>query len=89
MGVELSITIEDIRAIFPADWVCPALGRRMQFGRGKLHDMSPTLDRLNAQWGYVPGNIAVISYAANRAKGAMRAEELERIATWMRAKGLA
>jgi hypothetical protein len=69
--------------------MCPALGKKMSQGKGQSHDYSPTLDRLNSQWGYVPGNIAVISLAANRAKGAMRAEELERIAQWMRAQGLA
>lgn len=88
-GVEFSITEDDIRAVFPADWRCPVLGIAMQYGKLRLHDASPTLDRINPAWGYVPGNIAVISYRANRAKGAMTAAELEQIADWMRGKGLA
>lgn len=58
-------------------------------GKVTITDASPTLDRVNPAWGYVPGNIAVISYAANRAKGAMSANDLSKIADWMRAVGLA
>lgn len=88
-GTEFTITVDDVRAAFPRDWVCPVLGARMTHGDGKSHDASPTLDRINPDWGYVPGNIAVMSYRANRAKGALRAFELEQIATWMRGRGLA
>ncbi|MGH7617603.1 MAG: hypothetical protein ACREPM_10275, partial [Gemmatimonadaceae bacterium] len=88
-GVEFALTVADIAAVWPKDGRCPALGICMTQGHRKSHDASPTLDRLNPSWGYVPGNIAVICYAANRAKGAMRAEQLERIAAWMRVNGLA
>lgn len=88
-GLSFTITPEDIRAAWPVDGKCPALGIRLEPGRGVSQDMSPTLDRLNPEWGYIPGNIAVISYAANRAKGNMRADELEKVATWMRGRGLA
>jgi hypothetical protein len=81
--------MQDVRDVYPADGRCPALGTELRQGKARSQDASPTLDRMNPQWGYVKGNIAVISYAANRAKGAMRAAELERIAAWMRANGLA
>lgn len=87
-GGEFSITLDDVRAVWPHDNRCPALGVVLRQGKGKVHDESPTLDRINPAWGYVPGNIAVISYAANRAKGALSAEQLSRIANWMRAAGL-
>jgi len=61
----------------------------MSHGHGKSHDASPTLDRLNPEWGYTRGNIAVMCYRANRAKGALTADEMEKIATWMRQRGLA
>lgn len=64
------------------------LGLTLARGRGKMQDASPTLDRLNSQWGYEPGNIVVISLRANRAKGALTAHELTQIADWMRSKGL-
>lgn len=60
----------------------------MQRGQGAAQDSSFTLDRVNPEWGYTPGNIAVISFSANRAKGSLTAKQLESIARWMRAKGL-
>jgi hypothetical protein len=87
-GLEFSITLDDVRRAWPADGVCPALGVALKQGKGKAHDASPTLDRINAAWHYTPNNIAVISLAANRAKGRMRASELERIAAWMRQQGM-
>lgn len=81
--------MDDVRAVFPADWVCPVLGTKMRHGKGVATDNSPTLDRLNSDWGYIPGNLAVMSYRANRAKGALSAEELAKIAVWMQGRGLA
>jgi hypothetical protein len=87
-GVDFSLTIEDIEAVWPADGKCPALGLTLMKGKGHMHDASPTLDRLNPAWGYTRDNIAVLSLAANRAKNNARASELERIAAWMRSRGL-
>jgi hypothetical protein len=88
-GMPFTITVDDVRAAYPADGYCPVLGIKLERGQnGKAKDASPTLDRLNGQWGYEPGNICVISHRANRAKGGLTAEELERIARWMRTKGL-
>lgn len=64
------------------------LGVKLVAGQGKVRDSSPSLDRLNPSWGYDPGNIAVICYAANRAKGNLSAADLEKIAAWMRRNGL-
>jgi hypothetical protein len=87
-GAEFTITKDDIHAALPADGRCPVLGIPLRRGEGKAQDSSWTLDRVNPAWGYVPGNIAVISFVANRAKGSMTAEQLESIAQWMRARGL-
>jgi hypothetical protein len=87
-GVPCTITVEDVRACWPADGRCPVLGIPLERGRGASHDASPSLDRLNSAWGYEPGNICVISHRANSAKRALRASELEAIAAWMRQKGL-
>jgi hypothetical protein len=89
IGVPFKLVPDDIRAVWPADGRCPVLGMPLQAGKGKLQDASPTLDRLNNQWGYVRGNIAVISYRANRAKSSCTAAEHESIAVWMRGQGLA
>lgn len=86
--IPFTIVQADVLAAWPADGLCPALGLRLQHGVKKMQDASPTLDRLNGEWGYVPGNIAVLSSAANRAKGKLTADELGRIAAWMRSRGL-
>ena len=49
-----------------------------------MGDNSPTLDRIINKNGYVKGNIVVISYAANRCKGSLRADEILRLATNLR-----
>lgn len=87
-GITFSITVEDVRAVWPRDDRCPVLRIPLKAGSGAPHDGSPTLDRLDARLGYGPGNLAVISYRANRAKSNCTAKELERIAKWMRAQGL-
>lgn len=74
---------------WPPDGRCPVFGMPLRAGIGKSHDSSPTLDRLNAAWGYEPGNVAVMSMKANRLKADATADELEQVAAWMRAQGLA
>lgn len=86
--VPFRITENDIRAVWPSNGLCPVFGIPLEAGIGFSHDGSPTLDRLNPMWGYERGNIAVISHKANRAKSGLTAEELERIARWMRINGL-
>jgi hypothetical protein len=73
------------RAIKLADIVvpnkCPLLDIPIVRGVAKLHDNSPTLDRIRNDLGYVPGNTVVISYAANRAKGNLTSADLLKLAT--------
>jgi len=49
---------------------CPVLGIKIvpgRQGKGKAtEDNSPSLDKFIPEKGYVPGNIAVISWRANR-----------------------
>lgn len=87
--VPFSITPDDIRAVWPIDERCPVFGQLLIRGTGFMSDNSPTLDRMNSEWGYTPDNIAVISMKANRAKGGLTAVELERIVNWMKSNGLA
>lgn len=87
-ALPVSVGVEQIRALLPLDGLCPVLGIPLVPGRGMSNDSSPTLDRLNPAWGYEVGNLAVISMRANRIKGDCTAVELERVAAWMRRKGL-
>jgi hypothetical protein len=68
---------------------CPVLGIELApVWAPQGTDAKPTLDRLTPSLGYVRGNIEVISARANRMKSDSTVAELERIASWMRSKGL-
>ena len=70
-GIEFSIGREDI--IIPE--FCPYLGVRLtNLGGRKPTNIS--IDRIDNAKGYVPGNIQVISYLANRMKDAASIEEM-------------
>lgn len=55
--------------------LCPVFGTPM---------VSPSLDRIDNNGGYVRGNISVISKRANTIKGAATLEELEAVVDYMR-----
>lgn len=74
-NLEFSIRVEDI--VIPD--VCPLLEIPLYVGKGKVGPNSPTVDRIINETGYVPGNVWVISNAANTCKGQLRAAELLRI----------
>jgi hypothetical protein len=63
-----AITIPDI---------CPALGQPIRT-TGTRSAQSPSLDRIRPDDGYVLGNVRVLSDYANRLKGDMSLEEIER-----------
>lgn len=83
-GLVCTITEADVTAVWPTDGMCPALGIPLEAGRGHLHDKSPTLDRVDSAAGYVPGNIQVICFRANRIKNSASPEELDHVAAWVR-----
>ncbi len=80
-GVPFSITEAD--CIVPA--VCPILGIPLFRGKGQngFSDNSPSLDRIIPELGYVPGNVCVISYRANRIKSDASRAELHAIADYI------
>jgi hypothetical protein len=56
---------------------CPVLGIPIKIGGARsIH--SPSLDRIKPNNGYVPGNVRVISDHANRLKGNLTQQQLER-----------
>ena len=64
---------------------CPVLGIRLQHSEisGRAWAASPSLDRKIPSLGYVPGNVAVISWRANIIKGDATPEELRAVAAWV------
>lgn len=83
-GVPFAITKQDIIDIFPLDGKCPMLGITLQFNNKSSKDDSPSLDRIIPKLGYVPGNILLISYRANRIKNDATLTELENIILFLK-----
>jgi hypothetical protein len=84
-GLEFTITLDDIK------WVthCPIFGVELCYDRDKKQphrDDYPTLDRWDNSKGYVPGNVFVISWHANRMKWHATIKQLEAILAYMKVK---
>jgi hypothetical protein len=72
-NLQFAITPDDI--VVPK--FCPLLGIELKRGEGKLHDNSPSLDRIDSTKGYIPKNVWVISHKANTMKRDSTLEEYE------------
>jgi hypothetical protein len=82
-GRPFLLTIKDLQSAWPADNRCPVFGVEFVVGLPRS-PAKPSIDCVIPELGYVPGNIAVISWRANRLKGNGTVEEFERIAAWLR-----
>ena len=82
-GIPFAIRFEDIR--WPER--CPALGTpldyRVNLGHKRDPRTVPSFDRVNNDEGYVPGNVQIISNAANKIKNQFTAAEIRRVADWL------
>ena len=79
-GYPCTITVDDI--VIPK--FCPIFGLELgELGRGKVYPNTPTLDKKNPALGYIPGNVAVISYEANRLKDCATIEQLRQILNYL------
>lgn len=79
-GQAFTITRDDI--VVPSH--CPILGIPLAISTDMRSDNSPSLDRIDNTRGYVPGNVHVISWRANKLKNDGTARELELIAQYLR-----
>lgn len=62
---------------------CPVLGIELVVGGGTgFQDASPTLDRIDNRFGYVRGNVLVVSWRANRLKADATPEEMQMLANY-------
>ncbi|CAB4167489.1 hypothetical protein UFOVP858_35 [uncultured Caudovirales phage] len=86
IGVEYSLTREEITAVFPD--MCPLLGTPFVFSQGKTLPESPSLDRKDSSKGYTPDNIWVISAKANRIKSDATTDEITMVADNLRKAGV-
>lgn len=81
---EHSISVEDVKAIYPPDGRCPIFGVTLAFNKAGFRDDSPSIDRIDSSKGYTRDNIQVISWKANRIKGAASLEDLEMLVAYMK-----
>lgn len=79
-GISFDLSLNDIA--IPEK--CPILGvvleRTNRRGGGPY---SPSIDRIQPEFGYVPGNIQIISSKANRMKSDTSPDELLKFAYWI------
>mgnify|MGYP000591400501 CR=1 FL=1 len=62
---------------------CPVLGIPLVYNNKiKFCDNSASVDRIDNTKGYIPGNVHVISFKANRLKSNATSEELMKVATY-------
>lgn len=80
-GWEFSITADDL--FIPQ--FCPLLGIELKRGKIKNRDAAPSIDRIDSDKGYIPGNVWVISFRANRIKNNATSDELLQIAQRLKA----
>ena len=81
-GIHFALSERDI--VIPKR--CPLLGIELHkgTGAGKHQPCSPSLDRIDPAFGYIPGNVWVISNRANTIKNNATWQELAAIAEGMR-----
>jgi len=79
---EFSLSLDYLLSIYPKDGKCPVLGIEMELGGER--DNSPTLDRFNNLKGYIEGNVSWISYRANAVKSDASADEILKLAEWIK-----
>ncbi len=79
--IPFSMIYSDLPA--PPD-VCPILGVKLIYNSGKRNNASPSIDRVIPSLGYIPGNIAIISFRANAIKHNATVEELEMVVAFIK-----
>lgn len=70
-----------IREIMPKK--CPVFNVPLVKGKGKPHDWSPSIDKIDPKKGYIKGNIQVISMLANAMKNHANKKQLRQFARWV------
>jgi hypothetical protein len=75
--LEFCITEKDL--VLPE--ICPLLGLKLLVNTDKKQSNSYSIDRIDSQKGYIPGNVWIISARANILKNNSTVEELELLVT--------
>lgn len=71
-----TITLGDIKAVWPTDDRCPVFGVEFDLSGNELQ-RTASLDKINPKLGYIKGNIVVVSFRANSIKQDSTLDELK------------
>ena len=85
-GLFFSLTAEDVS---PLPATCPVFGTVLDYSfekGGIAFDNSPSIDRIDSSLGYTPGNVRVISTAANRIKNNATLAQLKQLVQYVEAE---
>lgn len=81
---EHSITLKDIKELYPKDGKCPVFGFDLEFNNKGFRETSPSIDRIDSSKGYTKDNIQIISWKANRLKAYATVEDLELLVAFLK-----
>ena len=81
-GLEHTLTLEQLKSLYPPDNKCPVFDIELSWGFPK--DNSPSLDRVDSSKGYTFENCQIISNKANRIKADATLEELLLIVAYLK-----
>lgn len=73
-GLEFTITLEDLEAIWPEDNRCPVCG--VIFTREHKSAANGSIDRIDNTRGYVPGNVHIVCVGCNGTKSDLTIRQL-------------
>lgn len=87
-GLPFDIDVTYLASIWTG--ICPVLGIPIEIGKGerKSNYDSASLDKINPLLGYTKGNVIWMSMRANLIKQNATSDEVQKVATWMKGKGL-
>jgi len=83
LGIPFTIIYEEIEK----PEYCPVLGIKLNYGwsgENRRDDAKASFDKVIPELGYIPGNVFIISWRANKLKNNMSITELEKILTYMK-----
>lgn len=84
-GLPFNLLLVDLVSVWPDSGKCPVLHLPLKPGDGRTDD-SPSVDRIIPELGYVKGNVAIVSWRANKIKNNATLGELVSLADWLRGK---
>ncbi len=79
-NITFDLDLDYLISIWPKDHTCPVFGCKLTRNkRGESRDTSASADRIIPEKGYVKGNVAIVSFKANRMKNNGTVEDLRKV----------